>query len=475
MHNQLTKLLVNFAIVVLLLSAPVFGEDERSIEGKWFGTLKAGVELRIGVVVEKDGDDYRVHMISFDQLPRPIPAENATFDGTTLKFAFPALKASFSGALSDNGQLIKGVFIQGLPLPLNLNRVDDFPQPNRPQTPKPPFRYAVEDVTYENIETGDVIAGTLTTPKSSGLFPVALLITGSGAQDRDATIMGHKPFAVIADYFTRRGIAVLRVDDPGVGESGGSMRTSTTQDFVVDVQSGVQFLRSHPKINDDQVFLVGHSEGGLIAPIVASRDRKLAGIVLVAGPGVRGRELLVLQNRLIMRATGETQQVCDWFGDFYDAQIGLILSTPNDKTLEERSLALFDEHLELAPESVTDEAGQLLRESVRKNIIPTLNHPWMRYFLEFDPQKTLRKVKCPTFAFFGDLDLQVPPSQSMESMRNALTCGKCKDFLVKSYPELNHLMQHCKTGSVTEYSQIEETFSEEVLGDMAGFILDRLK
>ena len=176
-----------------------------------------------------------------------------------------------------------------------------------------------------------------------------------------------------------------------------------------------------------------------------------------------------------MRATGETQAVYDWFGDFFDAQIGLILSTPNDETLEDRSLALYDEHLELAPEIVNDEAGQLLRESVRNNTIPSLNNPWMRYFLEFDPEKTLRKVKCPTFAFFGDLDLQVPPSQSMKPLRDALMRGKCKDFLVKSYPELNHLMQHCKTGSVTEYSQIEETFSEEVLEDMAGFILDRLK
>ena len=474
-QKQLTKLFVNIGIVAIILNAPVVGEDERSVEGKWLGSLKAGVELRIGIVVERDGDDYRVYMISFDQVPSPTPAENATFNGTTLKFGFPALKASFSGTISADGQLIKGVFIQGLPLPLNLSRVDDFPQPNRPQTPKPPFPYMAEEVTYENHETGNVIAGTLTTPNASGPFPVALLISGSGAQDRDETIMGHKPFAVIADYFTRKGIAVLRVDDPGVGESGGSMRDATTQDFVIDVQSGVQFLRNHPKIDGDQVFLVGHSEGGLIAPIIPSSDRRLAGIVLVAGPGVRGRELLVLQNRLIMRATGETQKVCDWFSDFFDAQIGLILSTPNDETLEDRSLALYDEHLELAPEIVTDEAGQLLRESVRNNTIPSLNNPWMRYFLEFDPEKTLRKVKCPTFAFFGDLDLQVPPSQSMKPLRDALMRGKCKDFLVKSYPELNHLMQHCKTGSVTEYSQIEETFSEEVLEDMAGFILDRLK
>ena len=160
-QKQLTKLFVNISIVAIILNAPVVGEDKRSVEGKWLGSLKAGVELRIGIVVERNGDDYRVYMISFDQVPSPIPAENATFNGTTLKFSIPALKASISGTVSADGQLIKGVFIQGLPLPLNLTRVDDFPQPNRPQTPKPPFPYMAEEVTYENHETGDVIALSL--------------------------------------------------------------------------------------------------------------------------------------------------------------------------------------------------------------------------------------------------------------------------------------------------------------------------
>ena len=475
MKSRIKQLGVFAFALAIALNTNVLGQNGHSIEGKWLGKLSAGVDLRIGVVVEKEGDGYRAFMISFDQVPRPIPAENVTFDGKTLKFAFHALKASFSGALSADGKLIKGVFIQGLPLPLNLDRVDDFPKPNRPQTPNPPFPYDEHEVAYENIKTGEKIAGTLTTPSEGGPFPVALLITGSGAQDRNHTIMGHKPFAVIADYFTRRGIAVLRVDDPGVGDSGGSMRDATTADFVVDVQSGVKFLRSHDLINGDQVFLVGHSEGGLIAPIVAARDRKLAGIALIAGPGVVGRELLVLQNKLIMSATGETQDVCEWFSAYFDEQIGLVLNTPDDDTLVVRSLALFDKHMESAPKIVTDEAGSALRTSVEKNTIPTLTVPWMRYFLQFDPEPSLRRVRCPTFAFFGELDLQVPPSQSLKPMRKALSRGKCKDLVMKSYPELNHLMQHCKTGSVTEYAQIEESFSEEVLEDMAAFIIQRVK
>ena len=342
--------------------------------------------------------------------------------------------------------------------------------PNRPQTPQAPFPYEAREVTYSNPIEGNTIAGTLTVPEGAGPHPAALLITGSGSQDRDETIFQHKPFWVIADYLSRRGIAVLRVDDRGIGGSDGVRVGLTSEDFAGDVAAGLAFLRSQAEIDDAGIGLIGHSEGGLIGPMVAADDDEVAFVVMLAGPGVKGADLLRLQNELILRAAGMSDE---YVASQIELQLSLweaMMAAMEEAVIDERLRALLD--MQLA--SLPAEERALARDNAFAAAKVQVTSEWLRFFLAADPAVYLEKVNAPVLALNGTLDLQVSAEQNLPAVEAALARAGNTDVTIKSLERLNHLFQEAGTGQVSEYGLIEETFSPAVLELMAAWLSQRV-
>jgi pimeloyl-ACP methyl ester carboxylesterase len=329
--------------------------------------------------------------------------------------------------------------------------------PLRPQEPKPPFPYSSEAVSYPNPQAEGVrLAGTLTKPNGPGKFPAVLLITGSGAQNRDEEIFGHKPFLVIADFLARRGIAVLRVDDRGYAESTGNFATATTADFATDVEAGVRFLLKRPDIDAKHIGLLGHSEGGAIAPMVAIRMPEVAFLILLAGTGVPGDEIIEAQSYHGVLASGASEQAAKQTREIEHAILHIVKSE-TDAAARQAKLTALAEGKPGLQQTLTQQSAQL-------------NSPWFRYFLNYDPRPALAGVKVPVLALNGAKDTQVDPAQNLPAIEAALRKGGDRDVTVKVMPGLNHLFQPCKTGEVSEYLSIEQTMAPEVLDLIADWI-----
>ena len=468
--QQLKQMLLIF--VILMIQGECIAQDSQALlEGKWFGRLNVGaVKLRTGLHIIKEGDQYRVDFYSLDQTPDPIPMENVKYVDNILTFEKLALRLSYSGTLIEDGRKLKGFAVQGLPRQLILERVDEFPALARPQTPRPPFRYASTDVQYRNEKSGLQLAGTLTMSQQGKRLPAAILITGSGRQDRNETILGHKPFWVIADYLSRNGVAVLRIDDRGVGASEAGDGHETSRDFATDVEAGVRFLRNHPRINSRKIWLIGHSEGGYIAAMVAARDRKIEGVVSLAGTAVSGKDVLIEQNRLIRAAQGVGKGTLDWFMPLYAELTDIAIEQDDLEKARLESKEALGRHLSSAPLELRL-AGPVLAQEVDA-IAQQLQSKWMKFFLAHDPAEDWRRTRCHVLAIFGSKDLQVPASQNAPVMEELLATRANGCFAIIEYESLNHLLQHANTGSVSEYGQIEETIAEDVLEQVLQFVLD---
>lgn len=347
----------------------------------------------------------------------------------------------------------------------------------RPQEPKKPYPYLEEEVRFSSLKPGPSFAGTLTRPKGDGPFPAVLLITGSGQQNRDEELAGHKPFLVIADDLTRRGIAVLRVDDRGVGGTTGDMKTATSEDLVDDALAGVAFLKSRPDIDARRIGLIGHSEGGMIAPMAAVRSSDVAFIVLLAGPGVRGRDIVVEQASLIQAAGGASPTMLKGSRAFQEQMLDIAMSEPDRAAAAAKMHELWTKVLEDVERSTelsdAEKATLKLSNGQIRQQIAALTTPWMRYFLAYDPAPVLRQVRVPVLALNGSLDLQVPAEENLRAIREALTAGGNEDHTEIELPGLNHLFQTAKTGSPTEYATIEETISPNALQVMGEWIVAR--
>jgi len=366
----------------------------------------------------------------------------------------------YEGKISPDLATIDGAWTQhGRSFPLVLKRVKDASelQRRRPQNPVKPYPYREEDVSYNNKKAqGVTLAGTLTIPPGTGPFPAVLLIPGSGPHDRDETLFGHRPFPVLADYLTRKGIVVLRVDDRGVGKSTGNMADVTTADLATDAEAGVAYLKTRPEVNPHEIGLIGHSEGGLIAPMVAARDPDVAFIVMMAGPGVPGDQILVEQVLLASEASGASHDVAEKNAAAEREVLTLVKQEKDNAVLEKE---LRDK---LAPEIPEAQIGPMIKQ---------LNSPWVRYFVAYDPAPALRKVKCPVLAINGEKDVQVSPKQNLPAIRKALEAGGNKQVEADELPGLNHLFQTAKTGMPSEYGDIEETMSPDVPEKIANWIL----
>jgi pimeloyl-ACP methyl ester carboxylesterase len=445
------------------------------IVGDWAGALEIGaVRLHLVLHVSRgDGGALRATMDSLDQGANGIPVDVIVLEGTSLHFEMNALGASYDGTLSEDGNELAGDFTQrGTRLPLRLTRTDDVSalSPKRPQEPKPPFPYASEDVTYSNPAAGVTLAGTLTLPTGAGPHAVVVLISGSGPQDRDEFLMGHRPFLVLADHLTRKGIAVLRVDDRGVGKSTGTFATSTTEDFASDVLAGVAYLKTRREIDPKRIGLIGHSEGGYVAPLVATRSPEVAFIVLLAGPGVPIAELLREQARLLLEASGADPAFIEMNQRTQERMFEIVRRESDPAAAEPELKAEIDALLAQLPPAQRDAARASAESSVT-----LVNSPWFRYLLTYDPARTLHRVKVPVLALNGELDLQVPPAQNLPAIEKALKLGGNQDVETAVLPKLNHLFQTATTGSVSEYRTIEETMSSVALDKISNWILARTK
>lgn len=460
-------------ILCLVAATTAFSATPEQFAGDWAGTLDVGMKLRLVMHLTHAGDAWSGTMDSLDQGANGIPFSAVTVDGNKLHAAVASINGGYEGTISENGDTITGMWSQGgTTLPLNFARGDasTLPGPNRPQEPKPPFPYRTEDVTIPG-PGGIALAGTLMLPTGNGPFPAVLMISGSGPQDRDETVFGHRPFLVLGDYLTRNGLAVLRVDDRGIAKSTGEYKNATTEDFAQDVLAEVAFLKSRQEINTKRIGLVGHSEGGIIAPIVATRSKDVSFIVLMAGVGVQADQLLVRQSSDIMKAVGMSDDAAKYNAEAIRRMCQISLSEPDTTALRKKLTAVADSLS--AQLAVSDPATASSTKQAATRSIEMVSSPWFRYLLTLKPAETLRKVRVPVLAINGSLDLQVNAKENLPAIEKALRDGGNKDVTVQELPGLNHLFQNAKTGSPNEYATIEETMSPLAMKTVSDWILAR--
>ncbi|MHC4060612.1 MAG: alpha/beta hydrolase family protein [Planctomycetota bacterium] len=446
--------------------------EAKGAEGLWLGTLKSfGVEVEIVFEISKKTDTGLAATMNIPvQRAENMPVDKVTLENGSLRLEMKSMMAVFEGTMRADSPTIDGQWKQGgQTVPLTLKRVDEVPKLRRPQEPKKPYPYKEEEVMYENKKAGIKLAGTLTLPPSDGPFPAVLLISGSGIQDRNETVFGHRPFLVLADYLTRQGLAVLRVDDRGVGGSTGSMPLffeSTSEDFAEDVLAGIDYLKTRSEIDPEKIGLIGHSEGGIIAPMVAAQSNDVAFIVLMAGTGLVGQEVLYLQSDLILKAVGASHQARATQRAALEETFNILKHEKDNATAETKIHNLMKDTL--AKLSADEKEALGFSEGMLELQIKMALSAWFRFFVTYDPKPTLMKVKCPVLAIVGEKDLQVAPKQNLHAIEEALKAGGNENYTVKELPSLNHLFQTAETGSLAEYAKIEETVSPaalELIGD----------
>ena len=458
--------LIVFAIGILIADI-VFGQD---ITGPWNGILKVqGMQLRIVFNISKTENGFTSTMDSPDQGAKGIPVTSTSFENSTLKLAVSNARIEYEGILGPDNIIVGNFKQNGMSFPLNLSKeIAEKEKIVRPQEPTKPYPYYEEEVTFENKTAGITLAGTLTLPTKEGVFPVVILITGSGPQNRDEELLGHKPFLVISDFLTRNGIAVLRFDDRGVGASKGDFKTATTYDFSTDVEAGVDYLLTRKEINKKKIGLIGHSEGGIIAPMVAGRSKYIAFIVLLAGTGIPGDQLLLLQQELIGKASGSSDIDLQTTKKINSGAFEIVDKSTSSEQLKIDLTNYIKQAFKDNPNAEKHE-GMSEDDFVNLQVSQVVN-PWMQYFIKYNPAIALEKVKCPVLALNGEKDLQVAPKQNLEAIKAALTKGGNKQVTTIELPGLNHLFQECKTGLPSEYATIEQTFSPVALAEILKWI-----
>lgn len=475
---SLTIILTAGMSLTSLLQAHNLSEVE--IKGIWQGAIKySGAEWRMVFTISKDKDDSLTATLDVpDQNATNIPVDEVVYDGNTVRLRIKPIDGVFDGKISKDGKRIDGKWTQGdMSLNLVLERTDSAPVVKRPQEPKEPFSYRVEDVDFKNDQAGVTLAGTLTSPRSEGTFPAVLLLSGSGAQDRDESVFGHRPFLVLADYLTRKGIAVLRVDDRGVGDSTGNFDEATAMDFAADAMAGITYLKSRMEINHGLIGLVGHSEGGMIAPIVAAQSPDIAFIVLIASPGLPIEEMEYVTESSILKADGSSDAFIAKRRAMREKMISVIKKETDCTAVLEKFKEIITESFQRWSEDERKISG--LTEGVLDTYIhdqtQRMHSPWFRYYLTYDPGKVLKKVACPVLAINGKKDVQVPAQENLHAIKRALKAGGNKNYKVKLLPGLNHLLQNAQTGRISEYGRIEETMSPTALKTIADWILEQTK
>jgi len=470
LHARIVSLTALVALVAMLATAPAFAAaPARRFDGHWTGMLQGMLHLVINIDRTPAGT-LKGTMDSPDQGAMGIPIDTLIVAGDSLRFDMTSIRGDYAGVLNAAGDHLNGRWRQaGMVLPFELQRVASVPLPRRPQEPARPFPYDTVAVSYDNPQAAGVrLAGTLTLPRGAGPFPCALLITGSGPEDRDETVFGQRTFLVLADHLTRHGIAVLRVDDRGVGGSTGRFSTATSEDFASDALAGISYLETRKDIDGGKIGLIGHSEGGLIGPIVATRSPAVAFMVMMAGPGVPGDSILMLQTTALRRSMGmgeaATMRQAGMSRRMYAR-----LRTGDSLGVVAIGREMVKAQLEDLPEETRKAMGD--PDSLMSGSLRQLFTPWMRFFVTYDPRPTLQAVKCPVLAINGSRDLQVLPKENLDAIREALAAGGNRNVVVKELPGLNHMFQTCTLCTMAEYAQLEETIAPAALDEMSQWIL----
>ncbi len=452
---------------LVALTSTLFAQE---ISGDWYGTLKvSSFKLRLVLHVTETDSGFVSTLDSPDQGSKDIPMTSTYFSNDTLKIESIEMKAKFIGVLADS--LLIGTFTQaGRDIPITLSRKTiEETAIIRPQEPTGKPIYKEIDVSFKNKKDNVTLAGTLTLPKGRGPFKTAILISGSGPQNRDEEILGHKPFLVIADYLTKNGITVLRYDDRGVGKSTGDFTAATSLDFARDVECAIDFLKHTKRIDRKNIGLIGHSEGGLIAPIVAAKpENDVAFVILLAGPGIRGLDIIYAQQALIARADSVSEEEISK-NKRLSREIFTYLENNQSNPDFNR---LFHAHIDsvITADSVEIPKGVQKLDFV-KSQVAAVSNPWMKFFLFYDPKESLEKVKCPVLAINGSKDLQVPAKENLNAIKEYVTSNGNKNVTIIELGGLNHLFQTASTGSPSEYAGISETFSADALLIMTDWLL----
>ena len=435
-----------------------------SAEGVWQGAMEGnGMRLRFQLHVSHDDQKQLVGALdSPDQGISGLPAVKVSQKESAFHFEIPVVSGVYDGTLNPAKTEITGTWTQSsVQQKLDFRRSDQLLELIRPQNPTKPYPYREEEILFANASAKISLAGTLTLPPGKGPFPAAILLSGSGPHDRDESLVGHRPFLVLADHLTRRGIAVLRFDKRGIGKSTGDYANATTADFASDAEAVLAYLKTRKEIDPKKIGLIGHSEGGMIAPMVATRSNDVAWIVLLAGPALKGEDTLLLQSELILKTAGVNDGQIANTREFNKQTYALVRQEKDPAALEARLNALVQ----------SSGMSASLPPAALQAQVRLMASPWFRFFLDYDPVPALRKTMCPVLALNGEKDLQIAPKENLAGIQKALQEGGNKDFQTAELPGLNHLFQHCPTGSPTEYGGILETMAPEVLNAVSDWLL----
>ncbi len=433
--------------------------------GDWYATLKAA-DLQLVFHITKDKKNHKVTIDSPKQKAFDIPAEISLLKGNRLKIQMKNIGFIFEGVYYADS--IAGVFQQGAIIE-NMTFYKEAKQekPKRPQNPKPPFSYDVKEVKFMNLKDSFYLAGTLTLPKNSNQNPAIVLISGSGPQNRDEEIMGHKPFWVLADYLTNLGYAVLRYDDRGTHASGGDYASATTLDFALDGESAIEYLKGREDIDSNKIVVIGHSEGGLICNILGARIKNLSGIVSLAGTSIRGDSILQIQTRLISESNNTSEKELE-ITQNYNREIFKAIVT---------SLSISQAKIELEKISKrwtkvmykNDIIKRKEKKEVIKSVSQTMLNPWMYEFVKYSPSEDIKNLDCNVLVLIGSKDIQVTSKENIEGYKKLLPKNR-KLQTVKELKGLNHLFQKCSLCTISEYGQLEETFSMDAMEEIRDFL-----
>ena len=453
--KNITGLILSIAL--LIISQPASGQSD--IDTSWNGAIDImGTELGIIVKFRTDAGKLSASIDIPEQGAKDIELEKVSFSNPKIHFelASPGGTAVFDGLYY--GDSIGGTFMQaGLAGRFQLTRGENLKIPEPENTDDLPFYN--EEITFNN--DGNTFAGTLTLPKGEGKYPAIVLITGSGAQNRNEEIYGFKIFKIIAEYLAARDIAVLRYDDRGVGGSKGkTVNESTTDDFAGDVAAAVEFLKTREEVNHGKIGLMGHSEGGIVAPLAFGKTEGIRFMILMAGTGVKGIDIIKEQSRLIMKAENATDEEIEGYIMIMDKIYETLQKEGNIKELEsqlEKNVEDSFEKMTKEEKAAIKDKDAYIKETVQSTIAQFSTN-WMKFFLNYDPVPALQKVTCPVLVLFGGKDLQVPPAQNRKYIEDALRSGGNNDFEVVVFPGANHLFQEAGTGSPNEYPQLPKEF-----------------
>jgi uncharacterized protein len=435
-----------------------------SAEGVWQGALEGnGMRLRLQLHVSHDDQKQLVAALdSPDQQVTGLPAIKVSQKDAAFHFEIPVVTGVYDGTLNAAKTTLTGTWTQNdIEQKLNFHRSDQLLELVRPQNPVKPYPYKEEEITFPNEKAKITLAGTLTLPRGPGPFPAAILISGSGPHDRDESIVGHRPFLVLADYLTRKGIAVLRFDKRGIGKSTGDYANATTEDFAADAEAALSYLKTRKEIDPKRTGLIGHSEGGLIAPLIASRSTGVAWIVLLAGQGLNGEDTLLLQSELILQSSGVDDDRIERTRAFNKQTYALVRQEKDPAALQTKLTDLVQ----------SSSLGAMVPPAVLQSQLRVATSPWFRFFLDYDPIPALQKTLCPVLALTGEKDLQVPSRENLPKIQKALDDAGNKDVQITELPGLNHLFQHAPTGSINEYGSLEETMAPEALNAVSDWVL----